>query len=155
MSIEDYLNPKEKIKKEYTNLGSSDHFATDRRLIDYKSRFFSERYRDMDYKHITSIEMKRSGFKTLLLLGIALIITGIYLEEVWITGIGVLETFFALIFRHGKYNAISSNGDKITLCRHTYFTKLYEKPKESSEKFIRELRKLKEEQKTEKKEMEE
>lgn len=99
----------------------------------------------MDYEHITSVEMKRSGFRTFVVIALATIFTGGILEMGWLAALGIFELVIATFFRYGKYKTVSSNGDKMVLCRHFYFAKIYESPKESSEDFIEDLRKLTEE----------
>lgn len=152
MSIQEHLRPDEQVKMRFRH-----YYATDRRIIKHRESTFSEEMTDLDYDHITSIEVQRKTQWLIVLNGLLFLGLGMYMGStdgtiadidffgsvMVLMWAGAFLTFFGLLYRTGHYHARGAGGEHMAICKHKYLKGLLEQQKHDAEAFIRIVRKLK------------
>ncbi len=148
MSIQEHLRPDEQVKMHYRH-----DYATDRRIIKHREGTFSEEMIDLDYDHITSIEVKRKTQWLIVLNGLLFLGLGTYIgvdafdkhmaPVMTLMWSGVFLTVFGLLYRTGYYHARGAGGENMAICKHKYIKGLWESQKKEADEFVHVIRKLK------------
>jgi len=161
MGIQEYLGPDEKIQSEFRKRNTT-YYATDRRVIQYKSGVFSEKMKDLDYDHITSVNAKSGINWAMSILGGSLFFIGIliYLASSLIPSfpipsfpipsilcfLGLIIAVLGLLCRENKYSLHGISGEMIgeeTMTIREIGFKGWEPKKEDGKEIIQTVRKLK------------
>lgn len=140
MPISEHLGPDEEILSKYES-GENDLYATDWRLIRYISSVFEEDMDVMQYDHIASLTVHRSGGWRAPVVGVIFALVGVFIPSYFLIAAGAVLTFFGVLYRSGHYTVKGVGGEKMKICEHRYFKGLWDSQRKGAEKFVRTVRK--------------
>ncbi|MFH1248947.1 MAG: hypothetical protein V1660_02240 [archaeon] len=113
--VEEYilnqLSPEEKIEYEH-KVGGINWIATNKRLLKFKKNLVGDKtLRDLDYKHLVSIDLEEKRAWGVLFFGLFLILLSFSFKDysVILVSLGILMTLSAIFYKNAYYQFNASS----------------------------------------------